>query len=130
MTISKSEEIKQLLSKSRASFEAGNTLFESEHYDFAVSRYYYSMFYLATALLLTKNINCSKHSGVISNFGKEFIKAGIIDKKYHHYLISAFDDRIDADYSVMEEITKEMAEETRKNAEEFILEIQRYIIAK
>lgn len=60
-------------------------------------------------------------------FGKEFVKTGIINKKYHAFLISAFDDRTDADYSVMEDITKEMAEETRKNTEEFILEIRKYI---
>ncbi len=47
--------------------------------DFAasVNRSYYAMFYAANALLATKGISRSKHSGVIAAFREQFIKSGI-----------------------------------------------------
>jgi uncharacterized protein (UPF0332 family) len=42
--------------------------------DFAASRAYYSLFYIASALLLSRGLSFSSHSGVIANFGKEFAR--------------------------------------------------------
>ena len=50
-----------------------------DYYDVAISRAYYAMFYSATALLLTKGISRSKHSGVYSAFGQHFVKPGLIE---------------------------------------------------
>ena len=36
------------------------------------------MFSYAEALLLTKGLSFSKHSAVIENFGKHFIKTGLL----------------------------------------------------
>lgn len=38
-------------------------------YDFAVSRAYYAMFYIAEAFLLGQDLSFSSHAGVISAFG-------------------------------------------------------------
>jgi len=48
------------------------------HYDVAVSRAYYAMFYATSALLASKGISRSKHSGVCSAFGEHFVKTGLI----------------------------------------------------
>ena len=42
----------------------------------AVSRAYYAMFYGVLALLATKGLGSSKHSGTISLFDREFVKPG------------------------------------------------------
>jgi uncharacterized protein (UPF0332 family) len=40
----------------------------------AVNRAYYAIFYAALAILLTKDLGSSKHSGVLSLFDREFVK--------------------------------------------------------
>ncbi len=43
-----------LLTKARKSLDASQTLVNEGFYDFAIARVYYTMFYLAQALLLMK----------------------------------------------------------------------------
>jgi len=46
-----------------------------------INRAYYSMFYSILALLIYEPFSSSKHSGVISYFNRNFIKAGIFSKR-------------------------------------------------
>lgn len=59
-----------LLQKSQENILAAKFLSEKGLYDIAVSRAYYSMFYLAEAFLIGENLSFSKHAGVISKFGE------------------------------------------------------------
>jgi len=54
-------EILKLIEKAERSLKASKTLLDKGYYDFAVSRAYYTMFYYARALLLTKNITPKKN---------------------------------------------------------------------
>ena len=51
------EEITEFIEKAERSLKVAESLFESEDFDFAVSRAYYSMFYMAQACLFTKNLS-------------------------------------------------------------------------
>ena len=51
--------------------------------DFAVSRAYYAMFYVAEALLLGQGLSFSKHSAVLAAFGKRLTKPGIVSPEFH-----------------------------------------------
>jgi uncharacterized protein (UPF0332 family) len=64
MELKYKKEIKKLIEKAEKSLKASENLYNSGFYDFAVSRIYYSMFYCAKALLLTKEISPKKHSGI------------------------------------------------------------------
>jgi len=68
-------EILKLIEKAERSLKASKTLLDKGYYDFAVSRAYYTMFYYARALLLTKNITPKKHSSTISLFCEKFVKS-------------------------------------------------------
>jgi uncharacterized protein (UPF0332 family) len=46
-----------------------------------VNKIHYSMFYAVNAVLILKGIFAFKHSGVIANFNKEFVKKGLIEKE-------------------------------------------------
>jgi uncharacterized protein (UPF0332 family) len=70
-------------------------------YDFSISRAYYAMFYSAEALLLTKDLRFSKHSGVNACFGREFIKEGVFSEQLYNYLIKGFRERQKGDYDVV-----------------------------
>lgn len=122
-----SEEVKALLHKARRSLDAAKELFSKGYYDFAVSRAYYAMFYSAEAVLLTKDLKFKKHSAVISMFGKEFVKTGKFEEKYHGYLLNAFREREKGDYDVFLFQGKEGAEEVLKNAEEFISAVEGFL---
>lgn len=48
------DDVNALLAKARESITAANELLRNNHQDFAASRAYYAMFYVAEALLLDK----------------------------------------------------------------------------
>ncbi|OLC29349.1 MAG: hypothetical protein AUH91_00290 [Verrucomicrobia bacterium 13_1_40CM_4_54_4] len=93
-----------LLGKADRSIAAAETLLPSDP-DFAAARGYYAMFYVAEALLAERDLRFSKHAGVHSAFGEHFAKTGLMDPKYHRWLVTAFAKRIAADYGVEAEIT-------------------------
>lgn len=121
------EEIKALANKADRSLRAAWRLFKDGDYDFAISRAYYAMFYCTEALLLSKNLRFSKHSAVISAFGREFVKPGIFPSEFHRYLLDAFRERQRGDYEVILHHTKEDCETILLKAEKFLKKIKKYL---
>jgi uncharacterized protein (UPF0332 family) len=121
------EEIDDLLLKSNQSIQATILLLHDGFSDFSVSRSYYSMFYAVEAILLSQELYFSKHSGVISAFGKNFIKTGILDKKFHQYLLEAFDYRNEGDYGASNSTDSDIAERLISNSKELLAAITEYI---
>jgi uncharacterized protein (UPF0332 family) len=109
-----------LLAKARDSLRAAQLLAGEELYDFAVSRAYYTMFYIAEAFLLNENLSFSKHSAVISKFGEYFARPGRISPEFHRYLIQAEQSRVRADYDAASKATAIEATEQINRAAEFI----------
>ena len=120
-------EVEALLEKARRSQKAAAKLFKGGDGDFAASRAYYSLFYTAEALLLSRGLSFSSHSAVIANFGKEFAKTGVLNSKFHRYLTESQDRRNIGDYSVLAEVTKEEVREMLGWAEEFIKAGENYL---
>ena len=112
---------KQLLSKAEKSLEASKYLYQGNYYDFAVARAYYTMFYLASALLEGDNLSFSKHSAVISAFGREFAKKDRIPREFHRYLKEAQDLRNLGDYGELNLISAEEIEQQIQRSEEFLI---------
>ncbi|MDM3846464.1 MAG: HEPN domain-containing protein [Aphanizomenon gracile PMC627.10] len=113
-------EIMLLLDKSQNSHKASILLLENDFRDLAVGRVYYTMFYIAQAFLLSKNLSFSSHKAVISAFGREFCKNQDIPLKYHRFLIDAQVKRNEADYDISPNISLEEAHEMINNAEEML----------
>ncbi len=116
-----------LINKAKDSLKAAEVLFDSELYAFSVSRTYYSMVYLAEAVLLNEDLSLSKHSAVIATFGNSFIKTKIFPDKFHKYLIKGQNIRNMADYDTTAVISKEEAMTEIKHAQEFILFTENYL---
>ena len=51
---------------------------ENDFYSASINRAYYAIFYAANALLATKKLARSKHSGVLSVFRQHFIKTELL----------------------------------------------------
>jgi uncharacterized protein (UPF0332 family) len=56
------------------------------------------MFYAVAALLVTKNLASSRHTGVISLFHREFVKTGLFPPDLARTIDAAFDERLESDY--------------------------------
>ena len=120
------QEIDELLAKAHRSVAAAERLLAGGDSDFAVSRAYYAMFYAARALLLTRDIRCSKHSSVIAAFNQQFVREGKVSHQYFIGLRDAFDDRAEGDYGLAV-ISVEQAEAGIAAARAFVKEIARII---
>jgi uncharacterized protein (UPF0332 family) len=121
------KDILDLLAKAKESVKASDSLLEDGFYDFSASRVYYTMFYAAEAVLLTKDLSFSKHKAVIAAFGKEFVKSGLLPARLHAYLVEAFDSRQLGDYGPTGSLSKEKAERLIKQAREFLMVVEEYL---
>jgi len=120
------EKIVKLIDKSESNIKVAEKLIKDNELEIAVARLYYAMFYCAEALLLSKNLSFSSHKAVIVNFGKEFVKTGIFDEKFHKVLQNAFEDRQEADYEFVE-FEKSEVEEYLNLAKEFLETAKKYL---
>jgi uncharacterized protein (UPF0332 family) len=95
----------------------------------AVSRAYYAMFYAVLALLATKGLGSSKHSGTISLFDREFVKQGDLPKELSRALHMAFERRQQADYGELIQLDEPAATRAIEEAEMFIQKVRDYLTA-
>jgi uncharacterized protein (UPF0332 family) len=113
-------EQEDLLVKARDSVGAARVLAIAGYPEFAASRAYYPMFYVAEAFLLGKGLAFSKHAGVQAAFGQHFVKTGMVPSEYHRYLIRAMEVRHAGDYGKSDSVTASEAATQLKHAEEFL----------
>ena len=121
------EEVKAFIKKADKYFHSAEVLIQAGDYDSAVSRTYYAMFHLATALLKTKGITVSTHKGIQSQFAEQFIKTKIFPQKMAQSFRMAFDDRQAGDYEVLEMLEKEDAEKLLERGKQFFQKAQEYL---
>ncbi len=113
-------EVAELMDKAKRSIKTAEKILKDHEVDFAGSRAYYAMFYVAEALLLQKGLAFSSHSAIIANFGKEFAKTNILNPKFHNYLIKSQDRRNIGDYAIGSHLTEEEVREMITWAKEFL----------
>jgi len=65
----------ELLQQARDSLAAAKLLLNNGYAGYSAARSYYTTFYVVSAILLGRNLSYSKHSAVISGFGREFVKS-------------------------------------------------------
>jgi uncharacterized protein (UPF0332 family) len=117
------KEIESLIKKANRYLKSAKLLLKDGDYESSVSRTYYSMFYSAQAMLLTKNLSFSSHKSVISAFGENFIKTGILPKDMGREFNRAFEKRQIGDYEYKFVILEEEAEKILENGEKFVEKI-------
>ena len=93
----------------------------------AVNRAYYAMFYALLALLATKQLGTSKHSGALALFDREFVKTGVFPRELSRALRLAFNLRQTHDYGEMLEVDQQTAETTLTEARVFVEAIETYL---
>ncbi|MBQ8231875.1 MAG: HEPN domain-containing protein [Lachnospiraceae bacterium] len=104
-------------------------LLEAGQYKDSIGRSYYAVFTAIRAVLASRQIDFSKHAGVIAFFQKEYIKTGIFDKKYSKYIQQAFQIRNSCDYDDFYIVSKQDAQEQYERAVE-LLDVVRIFVEK
>ena len=120
-------QIQQMVLKSQRSLKAARQHLQDKDFDFTASRAYYVVFYLMEAVLLVKELSGSTHSGIIRLFNEHFIKTDVFPKEFGKLISRLFRERQIGDYSFVEEISEEVAQEDVRLAEEFSQTIGEYL---
>ena len=115
------------LEKAKNDLNDAKKTLELEMYDTAANRSYYAIFHAARAVLALDGQDYKRHSGVISNFQKDYIKTEIFDKQMSNIIKNAFDMRTESDYEDFYIIPKEDVKIQVEEAEIFIANIETYL---
>jgi uncharacterized protein (UPF0332 family) len=120
-------EIDSLVKRAKRYIRSAELLLNDKDYESSVSRTYYAMFYAAQAVLLTKKLTFSSHKGVISAFGKHFIKTEIFPKDMGREFNRAFEKRQIGDYGYTFVVSDEEAVQMLSYGKEFVDKITSWL---
>ncbi len=101
--------------------------FESGDYRAANNRAYYAIFHSLRSVLALDEFDSKKHSGIISEFRKRYIKEGIFDVEISKMIEKAFEIRNESDYDDMFIAVKSDTEKQIQNAKYVIEKINDYL---
>jgi uncharacterized protein (UPF0332 family) len=107
--------------------ETAKELLKLNRYRAAVNRAYYAIYSTTNAVLLSKHIERSKHSGVEAAFIQNFIKTGLIGIEFGKMFNYIRKKREECDYSSRIRIDRETAEKIVEDSEKFIRRMKEYL---
>jgi len=90
----------------------------------AADRAYYAMFHAASAALAAKGISTKTHTGLLNKLGSEYIKTGLLDRKFSGYMRMSFDLRQAGDYAIHADIDQTKVDEVVDWADEFVAKLK------
>ncbi len=126
MTInSRSDYINYRLQRAEESYNDALILAENESWNAVINRLYYACFYAVIALLLKKGIETQTHDGSRTQFGLQYVKTGLIDKRFGKIYSKLFDMRQKGDYGDLYDFDKETVVPLIKSTREFIDELKK-----
>lgn len=111
--------------KSKESYEIAEEMSES-HPSFSINRYYYSLYYAVTGVLLFTEAEAKTHKGIIVEFNKQLVKTGIFSVEDGRLLTKVFQWRTKGDYDDNQEYSTEDVETIRKPVRELLDKLEDY----
>lgn len=121
------KEIEDLVKKAKRFLRTAELAFDDGDYDSCVSRCYYAMFFMAEAMLMTEGLKASSHKGVISLFGKHFIKTKVFKDELGKALRRAYDLRQKGDYATGFIVAEGEAKKSIEVTKSFVAEVEEYL---
>lgn len=112
-----SDYAKYRIARAKEDLDAAHLLFDAENFRVANNRAYYAIFHAMRAVLAFDNFDASKHSGVIAEFRRRYIKTGIFPTEISKMIGAAFTIREASDYDDIFLASKNDTEEQIRNAE-------------
>ena len=108
------------ISRAHAALREADLLIDEQHYGGALNRVYYAAFYAARALLATRTLDSSRHSGVIALFQEHFVRTKLISEDVARALPRAFEKRQTSDYGDFSDPSKEELLSLREQVRGFV----------
>lgn len=106
---------------------SAQSLLQLEDYKGAANRSYYAVFHAMRAVLALDGVDMKKHSGIISEFRRRYIRTGIFDASHSKTISELYDIRTDSDYDDFFIVSKEETVEQVTAAGEFIAAVETYL---
>ena len=116
------------LENAKALLETSQTLINAEDYKSSANRSYYAVFNAMRACLALQMIDHKRHSGVISDFRRLYIKTDMLRPELSDIITMLFDVRNQCDYNDFYIISKSDVEKQLSNARLFIGEVETLLI--
>ena len=117
------EIIKYWFEKAQESFDAAQDEMAANRLSFAVNRIYYACFYAVSAVLLKKNLEFKKHSGVRAAFHKHLVKSGQLKNEHGKLYDELFEARQRGDYIELVTFNKQQVEDWLSRTKIFLQDI-------
>jgi len=127
METSQREEIALYIENAREMLSVAHLMLNNDFYPSAINRAYYAIFYAANALLVTKDLSQSKHSGVISAFRQNFVKTGLFEAEYSDIYGRVMGNRHMGDYELIASTSKNDAENDLIGANAFVEKVTEWL---
>ena len=113
--------------KARETLADAQLLLENQRWRSCVNRIYYALFYAVIALLLTRKLYASTHTGVKALFNQHFVKPGAVSGSWGSFYSKMFDYRQQADYEDEEKCNADQTKQWFLKAQEFITLIEEVV---
>ena len=126
----RTELVKYRLDKALKNISIADVCVREEDYETAANRSYYAVFHAMRAVLAYDDIQKTKHSGIISEFRRLYIKTGVFDSEMSDIISNLFDIRTNSDYNDFFVVAKEDVKKQVAGAESFIISVQKYLVSK
>ncbi len=115
------------LERAYDSLGEARVLFDQGYTNTCVSRLYYACFYAVSALLLTKGVSASKHTGIRSFFHQYFVKLGLMSKDFGKFYDRLFDSRQKGDYTDFFHFAEDEVSHWLEEAREFVEVVEKLV---
>ena len=107
--MNKNELIEYRIKKAKQTIIEAEAMAKISHWNACTNRLYYSCFYAVLALLTTRNLSSSKHTGVRALFNLHFIKTNLLPQELGKLYNNLFIFRQQSDYEDFFEMEEEEA---------------------
>ena len=121
---------KYRLEKAEAVLKTAKRLLDDEDYASANNRAYYSIFHALRAVLILDRYDSSKHSGIIAEFRRRYVKEGVFPPEVSKMIGSAFTIRNASDYDDMFIASKQETATQIQNAHFVYDSVERYLASR
>ena len=125
--MSEDPNIAAIIAKAEDKLKTARLDFSNGQFDDAVSRAYYAVYHMLTAVLFRHGQVYSSHAQTIGAFNREFIKTGIFPKEFTRQIQGLFADRQAGDYDVVARIDKATAAADLNAAETICSTLTNYL---
>ena len=129
-----SEEMKALsrvrLENAKERIGYAKQILELGDYKTVANRAYYAVFAAMRAVLALDGFDSKKHSGIISQFRKDYLKTGLFPKEFSAVIDSLVEIRQGSDYDDFYIVTQTEAVEQLHDAEIFVTATEEFLKGK